>query len=97
MQESRGLSRRKKERPIYVRNINEILNKEGLIENTMEVNIYYQEHRERTEINVIEGQKWNIILEMLWLAHHNPKIGWRTEEIKMTRCPEKYGKQWRLK
>jgi len=32
-------------------------NKEGLIENTIEVNIYYQEHRKRTEINVIREQK----------------------------------------
>ena len=31
----------------------------------VEVNIYYQEHRERTEINVIGGQKWLVILEML--------------------------------
>ena len=31
----------------------------------VEVNIYYQEHRERTEINVIGGQKWLVILGML--------------------------------
>ena len=52
-------------------------------------------HRERMEINVIGEQKWMVILEMLWLAHHNPEIDWRTGEVKMTRCPEKYGKQWR--
>jgi len=33
---------------------------------------------------------------MPWLARHNPEIDWRTGEIKMTRCPEKCGKQWRL-
>ena len=60
-----------------VRNMNGLLNKEGPIENTMEVNIYYQEHRERTEINVIGGQKWTVILGMPWLAHHNPEIDWR--------------------
>ncbi len=32
------------------------LNKEGPIEYTVEVNIYYQKHRERTEINVIRRQ-----------------------------------------
>jgi len=32
---------------------------------------------------------------MLWLAHHNPEIDWRTGEVKMTRCPEECGKQWR--
>ena len=32
---------------------------------------------------------------MLWLARHNPEIDWRTGEVKMMRCPEEYGKQWR--
>jgi len=41
------------ERPIYVRNVHRTFNKEKLIKNTVEVNIYYQEHRDRTEINVI--------------------------------------------
>jgi len=40
-----------------VRNVNGSLNKEGPIENTVEVNIYYKRHRERTEIDVIKEQK----------------------------------------
>ena len=36
-----------------------------------------------------------VILEMPWLARHNPEIDWRTEEVKMTRCLEECGKQWR--
>ena len=44
---------KKLERPIQVRNVNRFFNKEGPIENTVEVNIYYQGHRERTEIDVI--------------------------------------------
>jgi len=47
------------------------------------------------EIDVIGGQKWKVILGMLWLACHNPEIDWRTGEVKMTRCPEECGKQWR--
>ena len=47
-----------------MRNVDRLLNKKGPIENTMEVNIYYQGHRERTEINVIGGQKWTVILGM---------------------------------
>ena len=57
-----------------VRNVDRSLNKERLIENTVEVNIYYQGHREKTEINVIGGQKWTVILGMPWLACHNPEI-----------------------
>ena len=44
------------ERLIYVRNLNEMFNKERPIENTVEINISYKEHRKRTEIDVIGGQ-----------------------------------------
>ena len=40
-----------------VRNVDGSLNKKGPIEPTVEVNIYYQGHRERTEIDIIGGQK----------------------------------------
>jgi len=70
---------KKIERPIYIRNVDGTFNKKRLIEYTMKMNIYYQGHRERMEINVIGGQKWNVILEISWLAHHNPKINWEKE------------------
>jgi len=92
-----GFKLKKIKRPIYIRNVNRMFNKKGIIYNTVEVNIYYQEHRERTEIDVIGGQKQNLILGMLWLAHYNPKIDWRIGEVKMMRCSEECGKQWRLK
>ena len=53
------------ERPINMRNVDGSLNKEEPIEHTVEVNIYYQGHRERMEINVIDRQKWTVILGML--------------------------------
>jgi len=90
-----GFKLKKLDRPMYVRNVDGLLNKEGPIEHMVEVNIYYQGHRERTEIDVIGGQKWMVILEMPWLAHHNPEINWRIGKVKMMRCPEKCGKQWR--
>ena len=52
-----GFKLKKIERPIYMRNMNSSFNKEGPIKHMVEVNIYYQGHRKRTEINVIEGQK----------------------------------------
>jgi len=79
---------KKLERPMYMRNVDGSLNKKEPTEHTVEVNIYYQGHRERTEINVIGGQKWTVILGMLWLAHHNPKIDWRTGEVKIMRYSE---------
>ena len=50
-----GFKLKKLKRPMNIRNVDGSLNKEGLIENTVEVNIYYQGHRERTEIDVIGG------------------------------------------
>ena len=91
-----GFKLKKLERLMHVRNVNGSLNKEGPIEHTVEVNIYHQEYRERTEIDVIGEQKWMVILEMPWLAHYNPEIDWRTGEVKMMRCLEECGKQWRL-
>ena len=36
-----------------------------------------------------------MILRILWLVCHNPEIDWRTGKVKMTRCLEECGKQWR--
>jgi len=88
-----GFKLKKLERPMQVRNVDGLFNKEGPIENTMEVNIYYKGHVERTEIDVIGGQKWLVILGMPWLACHNSKINWRTGKVKMMRCLEECGKQ----
>ena len=87
-----GFKLKKLERPMQVRNVDRSFNKERPIENTVEVNIYYQGHRERTEIDVIGGQKWTVILGIPWLAHHNPKIDWKTGKVKIMRCPKECGK-----
>ena len=52
-----GFKLKKLEKPMYVRNVDSLLNKEEPIEYMVEVNIYYQGHRERMEIDVIGGQK----------------------------------------
>jgi len=84
---SSKFARRKRiEMLIYIENEDGTFNKKKPIEHTVKVNIYYQGHKERMEIDVIGGQKWNIILEILWLAYHNPEINSKTEEVKMTRC-----------
>ena len=48
-----GFKLKKLEMPMNIRNVDGLFNKEGLIENTVEVNIYYQGHRKRMEIDVI--------------------------------------------
>jgi len=44
---------KKIKRPIYIRNVGGMLNKKGLIENTVKDDIYYQGYKERAEINII--------------------------------------------
>jgi len=48
-------------RPIYVRNIDSTSNYEEPIEYMVEVEFFFKEHKERTSINVIGGQKWSVI------------------------------------
>jgi len=48
---------KKIENSIYVRNMDRTFNKEGQIEHIVEINIYYQSHRERKEIGMIKEQK----------------------------------------
>ena len=92
-----GFKLKKLKRPMQVRNVDGTFNKERPIENTVEVNLYFKGHVEKTEIDVIGGQKWSVIIGMPWLARHNPEVNWRTGEVKMTRCPPECGKQWRPK
>ena len=86
------LKLKKIERLIYVRKVDSFFNKKGQIEYIVKVNIYYQGHRERAEIDMIRGQKWSMILGMPWLAYHNSEIDWRIQEVKIMRCPEECGK-----
>jgi len=83
------------ERPVHVRNVDSTFNYAGPIVDTVEVEIFFKGHKERTSIDVMGEQKWGVILGMLWLRHHNPEINWRTGEVKMTRCPNECGKKWK--
>ena len=56
--------KKKLERLIYIRNVDSIFNYERPIEYTVKVELFYRGHKKRTEIDVIEGSKWSVILEM---------------------------------
>ena len=85
--------RTKLERPIYVRNVDRTLNYIGPIVDTVEVEIFFKEHKERTLIDVIGGQKWEVIFGIPWLACHNPEIDWKMGKVQIMRYPEEYGKK----
>jgi len=87
--------RTKLERPVYVRNVDGMLNYAGPIVDMVEVEIFFKGHKERTLIDVIGGQKWSVILGMPWLRRHKPEIDWKTGEVKITRCPDECGKKWK--
>ena len=83
------------ERLVHVRNVDGTFNYAGPIVDTVETEIFFKGHKERTLIDVMGGQKWSVILGMSCLRHHNPEINWRTGEVKMTRCPDECGKKWK--
>ena len=70
---------------IYIRNIDGTFNHEELVEYTIGVELFHRGHKERTEIDMIGGQKQSMILEILWLAYHNSEIDWKTGKVKITR------------
>jgi len=47
--------------------------------------VYYKSHVERMRIDICNLGRTDIILGMLWLQAHNPKINWEIGEVKMTR------------
>ena len=87
--------RTKLERLVYMKNVDSMLNYAGPIVDTVEVEIFFKGHKERTLIDVIGGQKWSVILGIPWLACHNPEIDLKTVEVKMTRCSDECVKKWR--
>ena len=66
--------KKKLKRLIYIRNVDSTFNYEGPIEYMVEVELLYRGHKNKTEIDVIEGQKWSVILEMSWLTYYNSEI-----------------------
>ena len=58
-----GFKLNKIDRPIYVRNVDGSFNQEEPIKHMVEVNIYYQRHRERTEVECDFGNTVASILQ----------------------------------
>ena len=56
--------RTKLKRLVYMRNVDSTLNYTGPIVDTVEVEVFFKRHKERTSIDMIEGQKWSVILGM---------------------------------
>ena len=48
--------------------------------------MFFKEHIERVRINVYNLEKIEVILDIPWLAIHNPEIDWKKGEVKIMRC-----------
>ena len=70
-------------------------NKKRPIKHIVKMNIFYKEYRKKAEINVIRGQKQNVILDILWLVYYNSEINWKIREVRMMKCPKKCRRQWK--
>jgi len=56
--------RMKLKKPVYIRNVDSMLNYVGPIVDTVEIEIFFKRHKERTSIDIIRDQKWSVILGM---------------------------------
>jgi len=82
---------------VTIRNVDRINNSTRAITHQVEVNIYYKSHIKRMRMDMCNLGKTDIILEVLWLQVHNLEINWKTEEVKITRCPLLCGRNMKLK
>jgi len=55
--------------------------------------MFFKGYMERVKIDICNLGKTEVILGMLWLAAHNPKIDWEKGEVRMIRYPLICGKR----
>jgi hypothetical protein len=63
------------------------LNEAGAIREVVMVILQYGEHKERATFSVTKLGGQDMLLGLTWLRQHNLEIDWRSEEVKMMRCP----------
>ena len=69
-----GFKLQKLNRPVAIRNIDDMNNSAGAITYWVEVNVYYKDHIERMKMEVCDLGRTEVILGMLWLQAYNPEI-----------------------
>jgi len=72
--------------PLLVQNINGLVNMGEVITYQVKCNMFFKGHVERVQIDIYNLGKIEIILDMPWLAAHNPEIDWEKKEVKMMYC-----------
>jgi len=75
-------------RPIYPRNVDGTLNKQGPIRHTAILRMEMgKEHKETTEMAVTNIGRHDILLGTDWFRAHNPQIDWAKNNLRLDHCP----------
>jgi len=75
-------------KPIYPRNVDGTLNKQGPIHHTAILRMEMgKEHKETTEMAVTNIGQHDILLGTNWFRAHNPQIDWAKNNLCLDRCP----------
>jgi hypothetical protein len=67
--------------PIPIMGLNGELFKEKLDQETGDLTIDINDHKEMISFDVMKLGKYEVILGIPWLSKHNPKINWKTNKI----------------
>ena len=73
--------------PIPTYNADQTMNLIGEVTHQVNLKMTFGQHQEEIKLYVLNLGKDQITLGHTWLKRHNPKINWKTDEVKMSRCP----------
>jgi len=75
-------------KPIYPRNVDGTMNKQGPIRHPAILRMEMgEEHKETTEMAVTNIGRHDILLGTDWFRAHNPQIDWAKNNLRLNRCP----------
>jgi len=83
----KGFKLKRLKNSLLVQNINGMVDVGGTITYQVGCNIFFKRHVERAQMDICNLEKTEVILDMPWLAVHNPEIDWKKDEVKITRYP----------
>ena len=72
---------------LLVRNMDGTVNVGRAITYQVECNMFFKGYIKRVRMDICNLGKTEVILDMPWLATHNPEIDWEKGEVKIMRCP----------
>ena len=79
--EKNGFKLEKLDRPSKVINVDGMHNSREMVTHEIECNVYYKGHVEGMRLDICDLGRTEVILEMPWLAVHNPEINWEKGKL----------------